>query len=150
MDTAENTMAQQVSDAIVRLQTARTGYAPKGVTVVLSGETLVVTLQDALSPAEISLSKTAEGAAQVQHYHRRLFETSAMELQLEIERITGVAVRESALEVETATGVVVHAFTGGVMVQIIRLSGSIPVEIWDGKHSYTSRAGSAQSPPIGA
>ena len=135
MDAKSHSMAQQVSDAIVKLQTARTGYAPKAVTVVLSGETLVVTLHEALSPAEISLSKTTDGAAQVQHYHRRLFETSSAELQAEIKRITGVSIRESALEVETSTGAVVHAFTSGVMVQIIRLDGTIPAEKWEGNDS---------------
>ena len=128
-------MAQQVSDTIVKLQTARTGHAPKAVTVILGGDILVVTLHEALSPAEINLSKTIEGASQVQHYHRQLLETSSAELQIEIKRITGVSICESALEVETSTGAVVHAFTSGVMVQIIRLNGTIPAEKWDGNDS---------------
>jgi len=135
MDAKSHSMAQQVSDTVVRLQTARTGHAPKAVTVILGGDTLVVTLHEALSPAEISLSKTIDGASQVQHYHRQLFETSSEELQAEIKRITGVSIRESALEVETSTGAVAHAFTSGVMVQIIRLEGTIPAAKWDGNDS---------------
>lgn len=128
----DHTMAQQVAAAITQLQTQRTGHAPKAVTVVLSNDTLVVTLHEALSPAEILLSQSAEGAAQVQHYHRKLFESSASLLCEEIRRITGIAVCETAVEVETMTGAVVHAFTSGVMVQVFRLAGSISEEAWNG------------------
>jgi uncharacterized protein YbcI len=135
MEDHNYTMATRVADAITLFQTQRTGHAPKAVTVVLSNETLVVTLHEALSPAEIVLSQTAEGAAQVQHYHRKLFESSAPSLREEIRRITGIAVCEAAVEVETTTGAVVHAFTSGVMVQVFRLAGGIPAEVWNGEGS---------------
>jgi len=133
MNGQTRTMAQEVVSTITKFQTQRTGHAPKAVTVVLSDNTLVVTLHEALSPAEISLSQTAEGAAQVQHYHRRLFEISVAELRDEIKRITGIAVCEAAVEVETTTGAVIHAFTSGVMVQVFRLDSSIPVDVWNGE-----------------
>jgi len=132
MDPNTQTMAQQVAEAVTTFQTQRTGHAPKAVTVVLSEETLVVTLHEALSPAEIALSQTPEGAAQVQEYHRQLFETSFDAMRQEIKRITGVAIREAAVEVETTTGAVVHAFTSGVMVQVFRLAGGITDEAWNG------------------
>ena len=44
------TMAQQVARAISVFQEQRTGYLPKAVTVVLSDDTLVVTLHEALLP----------------------------------------------------------------------------------------------------
>jgi len=135
MDGSPKTMAQQVADTITTLQIQRTGHAPKAVTVVLSNDTLVVTLHEALSPAEIVLSQTAAGAEQVQHYHRKLFETSVDILSAEIKRITGIAVCETGVEVETTTGAVVHAFTSGVMVQVFRLNGSVPAEIWNGEES---------------
>jgi len=125
-------MAQQVAEAARTFQERQTGNSPKAVTVVLSDDTLVVTLHDALSPAEIELSKTPDGAAQVQQYHRQLFESSAHLLRKEIRRITGVKVREAAVEVETKTGAVVHAFTSGRMVQVFRLDGSISAESWSG------------------
>jgi uncharacterized protein YbcI len=46
------------------------------VTVVLSDDTLVVTLHEALSPAEKALACTPEGAVQVQEFHRQLFKSS--------------------------------------------------------------------------
>jgi uncharacterized protein YbcI len=128
------TMAQQVAEAISVFQEQRTGYPPKAVTVVLSDDTLVVTLHEALSPAEKDLSRTPEGAAQVQEYHRQLFKDSVDLLLEEIKRITGVTVGEAAAEVEATTGAVVHAFTTGTMVQVFRLAGGISAEAWNGSN----------------
>jgi uncharacterized protein YbcI len=125
-------MAQQVAEAISVFQERRTGYPPKAVTLVLSDDTLVVTLHEALSPAEKTLSRTPEGAVQVQEYHRQLFASSVDLLREEIRRITGVAVGETATEVETTTGAVVHAFTTGTMVQMFRLAGRITADTWNG------------------
>lgn len=126
-------MAEQVAQAASSFQHQLTGLAPAVVTVVLSGETLVVTLQDALSPAEKMLARTEAGAAQVQEYHRQLFASSAEILRKEIKRITGVEVRETAAEVETKTGTVVHAFTSGTMVQVFLMASGLTPEAWN-KH----------------
>ncbi len=130
MEKPTRTMAQQVAQAISTFQEQRTGYRPKTVTLVLSDDTLVVTLHEALSPAEKALSRTAEGAVQVQEYHRQLFKDSADLLRQEIKRITGVAVGETAVEMENSTGATVHAFTTGTMVQVFRLAGTISTRIW--------------------
>lgn len=129
------TMAQRVAEAISVFQERRTGHPPKAATVVLSDDTLVVTLHEALSPAEKDLSRTPEGAAQVQEYHRQLFKNSVGLLLAEIKRITGVTVGEAAAEVETTTGAVVHAFTSGTMVQVFRLAGRISTDAWNGNGS---------------
>ena len=131
MKNLDPTMAQQVAQAVSTFQQRRTGYPPKAVTVVLSEDTLVVTLHEALSPAEKALSRTPEGAVQVQEFHRQLFKNSADLLRQEIQRITGVAVGEAAAEIETTTGAVVHAFTTGTMVQVFQLAGSISAETWN-------------------
>jgi uncharacterized protein YbcI len=132
MDKNTLTMAQQVAQAASDFQQKRTGHAPTAVTVVLSQDTLVVTLHGALTPAEEVLAKSAEGAAQVQEFHRQLFANSADSLRQEIKRITGVAVREAAAEVETATGTVVHAFTSGTMVQVFQMAQGINADTWNG------------------
>jgi uncharacterized protein YbcI len=126
------TMAERVAQAVSVFQEQRTGYSPKAVTVVLSDDTLVVTLHEALSPAEKALARTPGGAAQVQEFHRQLFNSSVDLLREEINRITGVVVVEAAAEVETTTGAVVHAFTSGTMVQVFRLAGRIPADAWNG------------------
>ncbi len=120
------TAAQQVANAARHFQHQRTGHAPTTVTVVLSEDTLVVTLHDALSPAEKALARNPEGAAQVQEFHRQLFKSSTDELTQEITRITGIAVREAAAEVEPTTGAIVHAFTTGAMVQVFLLDHNMP------------------------
>jgi len=132
MVTSKATMAQQVALAARAFQERRTGHVPEAVTVVLSEDTLVVTLHGALTPAEKALARSPEGAAQVQEFHRQLFANSAEPLRQEIKRITGVAVREAAAEVETASGTVVHVFTTGTMVQTFLLAHSLPVEAWKG------------------
>jgi uncharacterized protein YbcI len=123
------TIAQQVAQVAKALQQQRTGHAPKAVTVVLSEDTLVVTLHGALTPAEQALAKSREGAAQVQEFHRQLFRNSVDSLWKEIKRITGREVREAAAEIEPTTGSVVHAFTTGTMVQVFLLAEIVPAEI---------------------
>jgi len=135
MKQLDPTMAQQVAEAISAFQEQRTGYPPKAVTLVLSDDTLVVTLHEALSPAERTLSQTPEGAAKVQEYHRQLFKNSAELLVEKIKRITGVAVGEAAAEVEPTTGAMVHAFTTGTMVQVFQLAGRISADDWNGSGS---------------
>ena len=135
MKELDPTMAQQVAQAISVFQEQRTGYPPKAVTVVLSDDTLVVTLHEALSPAEKAVARTPEGTAQVQDFHRQLFKSSVDLLREEIKRITGVAVGKAAAEAETTTGAVVHAFTTGTMVQVFQLAGRISADAWNGNGS---------------
>jgi uncharacterized protein YbcI len=125
------TMAQQIAEAAKVFQQQRTGHAPKDVTVVFGEETLVITLHDALTPAEKALALTPAGAAQIQEFHRQLFLSSADGLRDEIKRITGREVREAVAEVEPATGTVVHAFTTGNVVQVFLLAEVVPAEISD-------------------
>jgi len=131
MKKSDPSMARQVAEAVSIFQEQRTGHPPKAVIVALSDDTLVVTLHEALSPAEKALSGTPEGALQVQEYHRQLFRDSVDLLRQEIKRITGVAVGETAVEMETTTGAIVHAFTTGTMVQVFRLAGKISAGVWN-------------------
>lgn len=130
MDSSRSTMAEQVAQAARDFQQQRTGHAPAAVTVVLSNDTLVITLHEALTPAERALAQSAVGAAKVQEFHRQLFASSAGFLREEIKRITGVEVREAAAEIETTTGAVVQVFTSGTMVQVFQLAQPISSETW--------------------
>ena len=98
------TMTEQIAHAALAFEKRRTGHAPQSATVVLSENTLVITLHGALSPAEKALAQSPAGAAQVQEFHRQLFLNSAETLRQEIKRITGVEVREATAEVEPTTG----------------------------------------------
>ena len=133
MNDLPSTMAQQIAQAAIAFEQRRTGnYVPKSVSVVLSEGTLVVTLHDALSPAERELAKTPAGAVQVQEFHRQLFASSSDALRQEINRITGMKVREATAEVEPTSGAVVQAFTTGTVVQVFLLDGKAATETWAG------------------
>jgi uncharacterized protein YbcI len=128
---ADQSMAKQIGDAALRLETLRSGLVPKSVTVVQSDATLVITLHAALSPAEQALAKTPTGAAQIQDFHRRLFASDSLALRDEIRRITGVEVRQATAEVEPHTGTVVAVFTTGTIVQVFLLAGNISDDKWN-------------------
>ncbi|MFZ4733771.1 MAG: Na-translocating system protein MpsC family protein [Pirellulales bacterium] len=121
MNESGTAVAKELAEIALSMQTTRTGHAPAAVTVVASDETVVVTMHEALTPAEKILARSERGASQVEDYHRALFAVSCEELRTEIQRLTGRKVRESAVVVEPATGAIVHAFTSGTIVQIFQL-----------------------------
>jgi uncharacterized protein YbcI len=135
MNQINSSMAERVAQAARDFQHKRTGHEPTAVTVVLSGETLVITLHGALSPAEKALANSPAGAAQVQEFHRQLFTNSAESLRQEIKRITGVEVREATAEVETITGTVVQVFTSGTMVQVFQLAHAVSAGAWNSSNN---------------
>jgi uncharacterized protein YbcI len=132
MKNADPRVAHEIARAASAFEERRTGHAPHSVSVVLAADTLVVTLHGTLSEAEKLLARTSEGAAQVQEFHRRLFEDAAEPLREEIRRITGVPVREARAAVEPSTGTVVQVFTTGTMVQVFLLAGPVPAGMWSG------------------
>lgn len=135
---SNTTMAEQIAQAAIAFEKRRTGHTPKSVTVVLSDNTLMITLHGALSPAEIALAKSPAGAAHVQNFHRELFNSAADSLRQEIKRITGVHVHEAVAEVEPTTGSVLQAFTNGTVVQVFLLACEVPSETWSGAGSPDS------------
>src|SRR3989440_10296849 len=84
-----STVAQQIAEAASAFEERLTGRVPKSVTVVLSGETLVITLHGALSPVEQALARSRAGAAEGQEYHRQLFANSFDSVRGEVKRRTG-------------------------------------------------------------
>jgi uncharacterized protein YbcI len=132
MDKLDSAVAREIAQAAIAFQRKRTGHVPKAVTVVLSENTLVVTLHEALSLAEKALAQSPAGAAQVQDFHRQLFNDSSDALRQEIRRITGAEVREATAEVEPTTGIVVQVFTTGTMVQVFLLAHGVPASSWSG------------------
>lgn len=127
--------AKQIAQAAIDFERQTRGRVPTSVTVVLSGDTLVITLHDVLSPAEKALAMSPEGIAQVQEFHRQLFANASDSLLQEVKRITGVEVREAVAEIETATGTVVRVFTSGTVVQVLLLARGVPADSWSGDSS---------------
>ena len=130
MGKADSRVAEQIGRAAIAFEQQRTGHGPKSVTVVLSDDTLVITLHGALSPAEKALANSPAGAAQVEEFHRQLFANALDSLRREIHRITGLEVREASAAIETAAGAVVKVFTTGTVVQVFSLAGSVATDVW--------------------
>ena len=148
MDEARLTMAQKVAQVAGVFQHQTTGHAPKAVLAALCGDTLVITLHNALTPAEEALARRSpKDAARVQAYYRQLFASSADSLHEEIKRVTGVAVREAAVKVDTATGAVVHAFTSGSVVQVFLLARGLSQDAWHGNRPVAAAAQGAGPTP---
>jgi uncharacterized protein YbcI len=139
MDKSSSTMAQRIALAASEFERQRTGHPPQSVTVVMSGDTLVITLHGSLSPGEMAIAQSPEGAAQIQDFHQQLFSTSCESLRQKIKAITGVEVREAKAEVQTSTGAIVQVFTTGSMVQVFLLAGSVPTESWSDIASVSSQ-----------
>ena len=58
--------SKELAQIAMSMQTERTGHMPKAVTVVASEDTVVLTLHEALTPAEKILARTEAGAAKVE------------------------------------------------------------------------------------
>ena len=122
-------MAQQIAQTAIAFEEHRLGRRPKSVTVVLGGDTLVITMHGVLSRAEMILAATTVGAAQLQEFHQQLFNHSSEPLRLEIKRITGLELCEGANDRPTAA---VQVFSVGAVVQVFLLAGRLPAGNWDG------------------
>jgi uncharacterized protein YbcI len=125
-------MAERIAQAAIAFERHRTNRPPSKVTVVLTDDTLVITLHGILSPAEKALAKNSAGAAQIKEFHHQLFANSSDALLEKIKRITGQEVREATAEIETSSGTVAKVFTTGTEVQVFRLAGNVPTDTWSG------------------
>jgi uncharacterized protein YbcI len=126
MNNFNASMAQQIAHLASACQHKRTGLAPRSAKAVLIDDTLVITLQGVLSPAERALAESRAGAAQVQEFHRELFNNSNAALKQEIKRITGVEVREATAAVEATGGTVMEVMATGTMIQVFLLARRLP------------------------
>jgi uncharacterized protein YbcI len=70
MSASPAAVSKQLAEMALAMHATRTGHTPKAVTVVASDETVVVTLHEALTPAEKILARTEDGAS-IQNHERR-------------------------------------------------------------------------------
>jgi uncharacterized protein YbcI len=127
--TQPHSMAQQIAQTAIAFEAQRLGRKPTSVTVVLGGDTLVITMHGVLSPAEKALAASPAGAARLQEFHQHLFQLSSDPLRREITRITGLAICEAAKDKATAA---VQVFSVGTVVQVFLLDGCLPADSWNG------------------
>jgi len=141
------TIAEQIAQAVAAFQRQCTGHEPESVNVVLGGDTLVVTLHGALSPAEQAMAQHPEGAAKVQEFHRQLFHTASDALRAEIKRITRVDVHDASVEMKPAKGTVFQVFPNGTMIQVFLLTKPLPPETWNGDGKAAPQSLRPKTPP---
>jgi uncharacterized protein YbcI len=127
--TQPHSMAQQIAQTAIAFEEQRLGRKPTSVTVVLGGDTLVITMHGVLSPAEKVVAASPAGAAQLQEFHQRLFQLSSDPLRREITRITGLEICAVAKDKATAA---VQVFSVGTVVQVFILAGCLPADSWNG------------------
>ena len=127
--TQPHSMAQQIAQTAIAFEKQRLGRKPSSVTVVLGGDTLVITMHGVLSPAEKALAASPAGAAKLQEFHQQLFQLSSDPLRQAIKRITGLEICEDDKNNATAA---VQVFSVGTVVQVFLLAGRLPAESWDG------------------
>jgi uncharacterized protein YbcI len=132
MNKPDMSMAQRIAQAASAFEKHRSGHVPKSLGVVLTADTLVITLRGVLSPGEMALAKSPSGAAEMQELHRQLFAGSAGSLRQEINRITGVKVVDARVDMETMTGGVMQLFATGTVVQVFLLAQKVPETSWSG------------------
>lgn len=132
-------MAEEIARAASAFEFQATGHASKSVTVVLSDQTLVITLHGALSPAEQVLIKSPAGAARVQEFHQQLIAIASGPFQQEIKRITGVEVLAANAETAATTAAVVKVSASGTKVHVFLLAGSVPTGTWSGDGQLEGR-----------
>ena len=104
MKNLDSTVAHRIAQVASAFEQRRSGRVPKSVTVVLSENTLVITLHGTLTPAEKALAKSPEGAAQVQEFHKQMFDNTSDSLRQEIKRITEMELREVNMELGFEVG----------------------------------------------
>jgi uncharacterized protein YbcI len=126
--THPHSMAQQIAQTAIAFEEQRLGRKPTSVTVVLGGDTLIITMHGVLSPAEKALAASPAGATQLQEFHQQLFKLSSDPLRQEIKRITGLEICEVAKDKATAA---VQVFSVGTVVQVFLLAGRLPADSWE-------------------
>lgn len=133
MGETDSTVARRIAHAVSAFEYQRTGHAAQSVSVVLSDDTLVITLRGALSPAEKELAGRPEAAAKLRELHRQLFADTSAPLLQAIQYITGVEVCEGSVEIEVMTGAVMQRFATGTVVQVFLLAGKVATDAWSGR-----------------
>jgi uncharacterized protein YbcI len=123
MDESGSNRAQQIARAARAFEQEMTGRLPASLAVVLSEDTVVITLRGTFSPAEAALARNEDGAAWLRELHRQLFATASEPLRRAITRISGAEVREATTEVQTSSGTVVQVFS---------LAHAVPADRWSG------------------
>ncbi len=132
MEKLDPSVAQQIAQAASAFERRRTGHTPQSVAVILSENTLVITLHGALSPAERRWPKTRPAPPKCRSFIGSCLSTPPTRCAKRSRELPGVEVREATAEVEPTSGTVVQVFTTGTVVQVFLLASGVTAGSWNG------------------
>ena len=119
-------LARRVARAIGAFEHALFGRAPRSVTVVASGDQVVVSLHESFSPLERRLVDEPAGRCRVEDFHHGMFDDTRDALALHVRRCTGVALDAGIAHVDAVTGSVLKTFTTERSVELFLLGQGVP------------------------
>jgi len=126
-DAADGWLARQVARSAGSFEHGLLGRAPTSVTVVGTGDWMVVYLHVPFSALERQLAATGRaGARRVCEFHHALFRRTAGPLCEHVRLATGVALAAAIAHVDTATGSVLKTLATSAEVDLFLLGAGVP------------------------
>ncbi len=119
-------LARKVARAIGCFEHALLDRVPRSVTIVASGDRVVVSFHESFSPLERRLTVGSGGCCRVKEFHHGIFESSRDALVDHVRSSTGVALDAGILHVDPATGSVLKTFTTDPSVELFLLGEGLP------------------------
>lgn len=119
-------LARKVARAIGCFEHALLDRVPHSVTIVASGDRVVVSLHESFSPLERRLAAGSGGCCRVKHFHHGIFDSSRDALVDHVRGSTGVALDTGIVHVDPATGSILKTFTTDPSVELFLLGEGLP------------------------
>ncbi len=124
---ADTWLARRVARAASGFEHGLLGRAPTSVTVVGSGNWMVVHLQEPFSQLERRLAREGRSAAcRVAEFHRQLFDQSIEALCEHVQRATGVAFRGGLAHIDVASGSIHKTLATATQVDVFLMGQGLP------------------------
>jgi len=119
-------LARKVARAIGCFEHALLDRVPRSVTIVTSGDGVVVSLHESFSPIERRLAAGSGGCCRVEEFHRGIFTSSRDAFVDHVRSSTGVALDAGIVHVDPATGSILKTFTTDPSVELFLLGEGLP------------------------
>jgi len=119
-------LARKVARAIGCFEHALLDRVPRSVTIVTSGDRVVVSLHESFSPLERRLAAGSGGCCRVKEFHHGIFDSSREALVDHVRSSTGVSLDAGIMHVDPATGSILKTFTTDPSVELFLLGEGLP------------------------
>jgi len=120
-------VARQVAQATGSFEHLLLGRPPTSVTVVVKGDSMVITIHETFSDVERRLARDDQGRHRVRDFHRYLFDTTLDLLREHVEENTGVQLHGALAHVDMTTGSVVKTLTTDADIELFLLGEGLPM-----------------------